>query len=69
MELPEIPPEERTPLVEAWLGISRPLGDRVQELEQTVPERRQQKPRELLAGSARWATRLGDQRDGSGLLG
>jgi hypothetical protein len=35
MELPEIPLEERTPLVEALLGIIRQLLDRVQELEQT----------------------------------
>jgi transposase IS66 family protein len=35
MELPEIRPEERTPLVEALLGIIRPLLDRVQQLEQT----------------------------------
>jgi Transposase IS66 family len=35
MELPEIPAEERTPLVEALLGIIRQLLDRVQELELT----------------------------------
>jgi hypothetical protein len=34
MELPEIPPQERTPLVEALLGIIRQLLDRVQVLEQ-----------------------------------
>lgn len=34
MELPEIPPEQRTPLVEALLGIIRQLSDRVHELEQ-----------------------------------
>jgi Transposase IS66 family len=34
MELPEIPPEQRTPLVEALLGIIRQLSDRVDELEQ-----------------------------------
>jgi hypothetical protein len=33
MELPEIPPAERTPLVEALLGIIRQLLDRVHELE------------------------------------
>ena len=33
MELPEIRPEERTPLVEALLGIIRQLLDRVAELE------------------------------------
>ena len=36
MELPEIRPEERTPLVEALLGIIRRLLDRTQELEETV---------------------------------
>jgi hypothetical protein len=35
MELPEIRPEERTPLVEALLGIIRQLLDRVQQLEET----------------------------------
>jgi hypothetical protein len=40
MELPEIPPEERTPLVEALLGIIRQLVDRVGELEQTNQELR-----------------------------
>jgi hypothetical protein len=34
MELPEIPPQERTPLVEALLGIIRQLLDRVHQLEQ-----------------------------------
>lgn len=36
MELPEIPPEERTPLVESLLALVRKLLDRVQELEETV---------------------------------
>jgi len=40
MELPEIPAEERTPLVEALLGIVRHLLDRVHELEQTNQELR-----------------------------
>jgi len=40
MELPEIPAEERTPLVEALLGIIRQLLDRVHELEQTNQELR-----------------------------
>src|SRR5258708_2562332 len=35
IELPEIRPEDRTPLVEALLAIIRPLLDRVAELEQT----------------------------------
>jgi hypothetical protein len=45
MELPEIKPEERTPLVEALLGIIRQLLDRVQELEQTVQELRDENAR------------------------
>ncbi len=40
MELPEIGPEERTPLVEALRGIIRQLLDRVAELETTVQELR-----------------------------
>jgi hypothetical protein len=40
MELPEIPPEQRTPLVEALLGIIRQLLDRVHELEETVQQLR-----------------------------
>lgn len=40
MELPDVPPEERTPLVEALLGIIRQLLDRVAELEQTNQELR-----------------------------
>jgi hypothetical protein len=35
MELPEIGPEERTPLVETLLGVIRQLLDRVQQLEET----------------------------------
>src|SRR5258708_2593289 len=35
VELPEIRPEERTPLVEALLGIIRQLLDRVGQLEET----------------------------------
>ena len=35
MELPEVRPEERTPLVEALLGIIRQLLDRVAQLEET----------------------------------
>src|SRR5438445_11742075 len=35
MELPEVRPEERTPLVEALLGIIRELLDRVNQLEET----------------------------------
>jgi hypothetical protein len=40
MELPEIRPEERTPLVEALLGIIRQLADRVGELERINQELR-----------------------------
>jgi hypothetical protein len=40
LELPEIRPEERTPLVEALLAIIRQLADRVAELEQTNQELR-----------------------------
>jgi hypothetical protein len=40
MELPEVRPEERTPVVEALLGIVRQLLDRVQQLEQTNQELR-----------------------------
>jgi len=40
MELPEIRPEERTPLVEALLGIIRQVLDRVTELETTIQELR-----------------------------
>jgi len=40
MELPEIPPEERTPIVEALLGILRQFADRVAELERISQELR-----------------------------
>lgn len=40
MELPNIPADERTPLVEALLGMIRQLLDRVQQLEQTNQELR-----------------------------
>lgn len=40
MELPEIPPEERTPLVEALLGLLRQALDRIRELEETVQQLR-----------------------------
>ena len=36
MELPEIRPEERTPLVESLLAIIQKLLDRNQQLEETV---------------------------------
>src|SRR3989442_12772423 len=40
LELPEIRPEERTPLVEALLAILRQLADRVAELERINQELR-----------------------------
>jgi hypothetical protein len=56
--LPDIPPEQRTPLVEALLAIVRQLLDRVQELEDTVQQLRDeiallqgQKPRPQLSPS------------------
>ncbi len=56
--LPEIRPEERTPLVEALLGIIRQLADRVSELEETQRELRDeiavlkgQKPRPKISPS------------------
>ena len=58
MELPEIQPEQRTPLVEALLGIIRQLADRVAELEETNRELRDeiavlkgQKPRPKISPS------------------
>ena len=63
MELPEIRPEERTPLVEALLEIIRQLLDRVGQLEQVnqqlrdeIAQLKGQKPRpdikpSLLEGS------------------
>jgi hypothetical protein len=57
-ELPEIRPEDRTPLVEALLGIIRQLADRVAELEVTNREVRDevavlkgQKPRPKISPS------------------
>ena len=40
LELPEIPPEECTPRVEALLALMRQLLDRVQQLEATVQQLR-----------------------------
>jgi len=58
MELPEIRPEERTPLVESLLAIIRQLLDRVQKLEETNQQLRDenavlkgQKPRPQIAPS------------------
>jgi len=58
IELPPIPPEERTPLVESLLAIIRSLQDRVHQLEETVRQLRDelavlkgQKPRPQMAPS------------------
>ena len=58
IELPEIPPEDRTPLVEALLGLARQLADRVAELESANRELRDeiailkgQKPRPKISPS------------------
>jgi hypothetical protein len=58
MELPPIPPEERTPLVESLLALIYHLQDRVQQLEGTVQQLRDeiavlkgQKPRPQIAPS------------------
>jgi len=58
MELPEVRPEERTPLVESLLVIIRQLLDRVQQLEETVQQLRDenailkgQKPRPKISPS------------------
>ena len=58
MELPEVRPEERTPLVESLLAIIRQLLDRVQQLEETVQQLRDenallkgQKPRPKISPS------------------
>jgi hypothetical protein len=40
MELPEIRPEDRTPVVDALLGVIRQLLDRMQQLEETVQQLR-----------------------------
>src|SRR5437867_3474939 len=42
MELPEIGSEERTPLVEALLGINRQLANLVTEFEETIRQLRHQ---------------------------
>lgn len=78
MELPEILPEQRTPLVEALLGIIRQLADRIDELERTIQHLRDeiatlkgQKPRPdikpsiLEAGKAKAEPPAGSKRPGS----
>jgi Transposase IS66 family len=58
LELPEVGPDERTPLVESLLAIIRQLLDRVQQLEETVQQLRDenallkgQKPRPKISPS------------------
>jgi hypothetical protein len=67
MELPEIRPEERNPLVEALLGIIRQLLDRVGQLEETNQQLRDeiaklkgQKPRPDIKPSLLEARRLSE---------
>ena len=49
MELPDIGPDERTPLVETLLGVIRQLMDRVAELERAHQELRDEKYSSILA--------------------
>src|SRR5260370_13761536 len=58
LELPEVRPEERTPLVDSLVAIIRQLLDRVQQLEETVQQLRDenailkgQKPRPQISPS------------------
>lgn len=71
VELPEIRPEERTPLVEALLEIIRHLADRVAALEATIQEVRDenatlkgQKPRPPIRPSL--LNSPGQVKDGTG---
>ncbi len=72
MELPEIRPEERTPLVEALLAIIRELLDRNQQLEETVVQSRDeiailkgQKPRPKIKPSSLESATPPSQQEGS----
>jgi hypothetical protein len=72
MELPEICPEERTPLVEALLAIIRELLDRNQQLEETVLQLRDeiailkgQKPRPQIKPSSLESATPPSQQEGS----
>src|SRR5437879_12466383 len=73
LELPEIRPEERTPLVEALLGIIRQWADRVAELEATIQELRDenaklkgQKPRPKIEPSTLNKPGQGQDETGKG---
>jgi hypothetical protein len=72
LELPEIRPEERTPLVEALLAIIRELLDRNQQLEETVLQLRDeiavlkgQKPRPKIKPSSLESATPPSQQEGS----
>jgi hypothetical protein len=71
MELPEVRPEERTPLVDSLLAIIRQLLDRVQQLEETVQQLRDenailkgQKPRPEIRPSKLESTTPPPPKDG-----
>ncbi len=71
MELPEIPLEERTPLVESLLGIIRQLLDRVQQLEESNQQLRDeiarlkgQKPRPEIKPSVLEAKPKAESKEG-----
>jgi hypothetical protein len=78
MELPEIRPEERTPLVEALLGIIRQLLDRIGQLEETNQQLRDEiaqlkgqkprpeiKPSQLETSAPKTEGQKGEKRPGS----
>ena len=72
MELPEIRPEERTPLVEALLGIIQGVLDRNRQLEETVLQLRDeiaivkgQKPRPQIKPSRLESDKPPSQQEGS----
>ena len=72
MELPEVRPEDRTPLVDSLLAIIQQLLDRVQQLEQTVQQLRDenavlkgQKPKpQILPSQLESPTRSAVPKDG-----
>jgi hypothetical protein len=78
LELPDIPAEERTPLVETLLAIIRVQQDRIQQLEETVQRLRDEiailkgqkprpdiKPSRLEASQPKPAAPEGSKRPGS----